>query len=232
MAQARHTRTGAGDGPLAGAAAAARRRLGPAFQGTLKDQLEASDGHPTVIRRSSRRPVCAPHPACRPPALGGRCGSRSAPRPGSAERPALAHPPARGGRTPGRPDQGGPRRPRDVLATSSRRPRDVLQHRRLPPRQRGPLGFARGQRGVLVVEPHGLLPLLPGIPPLGEQVVVQPTALRKLPLQEAPLLVGWVQAVLARLPHASICQHLPAPSHKACAFVGERAIQPLLASGG
>jgi len=81
--------------------------------------------------------------------------------------------------------------------------RHVLQHLRWDPRPRGPLRFAGGPRGVLIVEAHRLLPLFPSSasvrqPVVVQPVVVQPAALLKLALQEALLFFGWIPAVAER----------------------------------
>src|SRR5260370_15232053 len=79
--------------------------------------------------------------------------------------------------------------------------RDVLQHLRVHPGQRGPFRLERWQQRVLVVEPHGLLALLPGCLAFFEQVIIEPAARVKLLLQKTTLLVLRVQPVLARLTH-------------------------------
>jgi hypothetical protein len=48
------------------------------------------------------------------------------------------------------------------------------------------------------------LPLLPRIAAFGEQMIVEPTALLKLPIEEALLLLGRVEAILERLKHVFI----------------------------
>jgi hypothetical protein len=68
--------------------------------------------------------------------------------------------------------------------------------------------------------------LLPGVAPRGQQVVVQPSALFKLLVEEAQLLLGRVQPVLERLPHA-----FSMPIKHACCQAG-RAIHPPAEVGG
>jgi hypothetical protein len=66
--------------------------------------------------------------------------------------------------------------------------RDVLQDLRLDPRECGPLGLECGQAYGLIVVAQRLLPLLPRIAPLGQQVIVQPATFLKLLFEKALLL--------------------------------------------
>ncbi|HEV2459505.1 MAG TPA: hypothetical protein VGS80_14200 [Ktedonobacterales bacterium] len=75
---------------------------------------------------------------------------------------------------------------------------------RLPPRQRRPLCFEGGQGGVLVIQAHRLRPLVPGITPLGQQMVVQPATFLTLVLKAVLLGRGRLEAVRDWLTHASI----------------------------
>ncbi len=167
--------------PLAAATARERRRLGRAFQGPVVDQLDAPTIHDvqalgTCVQLAAHRPLRA-----------GEAGVASRPTTAGIAGLLTRSTAAEEGLT-------GP-----VSA-----PRHVLQHRRLDTRQRGPLRFAGGQRRVLIVEAHRLLPLLPRIASFRKQVVVQPAALRKVALQEALLFFVRIQAVAERLTPASI----------------------------
>src|SRR5262245_5794829 len=67
--------------------------------------------------------------------------------------------------------------------------------------QRRPRGFERGQCRLLIVEAQRLWPLLPGVAPCGQQMVVQPAALLKLLFEETLLPLVRVQAVCECLTH-------------------------------
>src|SRR5262245_9400375 len=88
------------------------------------------------------------------------------------------------------------------LECQSNTNRNVLQDVRLHTRQGRSFGLQGGQCGVLIVELDRLVPLLPGVAPFGQQVVVQPPTLLKLLLKETPLLLIWVQAVRECFTHA------------------------------
>jgi hypothetical protein len=60
--------------------------------------------------------------------------------------------------------------------------RHILQDLRVHPCERGPSRLEGGQCRLLVVQPQRFLALLPGATPRGQQFVVQPAALFKLPL--------------------------------------------------
>src|SRR5258708_7099944 len=79
--------------------------------------------------------------------------------------------------------------------------RDVVQHLRLHPGQRGPFRLERRQQRVLVVEPHGLLALLPRRLAFFEQAMNEPAARVQLLLYKTTLRVIRVQPVLERLTH-------------------------------
>ena len=82
--------------------------------------------------------------------------------------------------------------------------RDVVEPLRLHPNQRGPLGCEGGQCRLLVLQAQRLVPLLPGVTPRGQQMIVEPATLLKLLLQETLLLLVRVQSVLERLKHTLI----------------------------
>ena len=77
--------------------------------------------------------------------------------------------------------------------------RDVRHDLRMDTGQSGACGLERGQRRLLVRPPSRLLPLLPGVAPLRELVVVQPATRLPLGVEEALLLLGRVQAARERL---------------------------------
>jgi hypothetical protein len=63
-------------------------------------------------------------------------------------------------------------------------------------------GFERGEGRSLIIIAQRLLPLLPGIPALCQQMIGQPPALLKLLVKEALLLRSRVQSILRRHTHA------------------------------
>jgi len=74
--------------------------------------------------------------------------------------------------------------------------------------ERGSGRFEQRQGRLLVIEPQRLLALFPGVAPGSQQPIVQPAALVKLLLEEALLLLVWIQATRERLTHASYARFL------------------------
>jgi len=169
--------------PRAGAPARDRRRLGRTFQGPVGDQLDASNRRDEQARGRGTCVQLVAHRPLREGAAGVTSRPTKAGRAGLLTRSTAAE---------------------EGLKGPVNAHRHVLQHLRWDPRPRGPLRFAGGPRGVLIVEAHRLLPLFPSSASFRKQVVVQPAALLKLALQEALLFFGRIQAVSERLTHASI----------------------------
>jgi hypothetical protein len=169
------------DRPRARAAAADRRRLGRACQWAMQDDLDFTN------------PI-QPHPPLSSVQLAahgtvGRGGARIASLPAQtwiARRlsPSYAA--------------------KECWAGQVNAYRHVLQHLRLNASHRRPGGFERGQGRLLIGEPQRFLPLLPRIPPFGEQVIVEPATLLQLRIEEALLLLVRLQTVRERLTHALI----------------------------
>jgi hypothetical protein len=102
----------------------------------------------------------------------------------------------------------------------------LLHHRRRHASQRGSLCLEDRQRGLLVVQAHRRLPLFPASTPLGQPVMVQPTALFTLLVEETLLRFVRLHAVPERLtPALSSCL-----LHASCQ--ASRALHPLAQAAG
>src|SRR5487761_2360901 len=78
---------------------------------------------------------------------------------------------------------------------------DILQHLRVDSGQCRALCFERGQGCLLIIQTARLVSLFPGIAPFRKQVIVQPTALLQLLVEEALLLRVRIEAILECLTH-------------------------------